>query len=124
MSVERFWCHEARNIRCVRESYYDALAQQLAASQAEVVKLNEAAAFMDNVNQGIEDGLRAKLAARDKRLEDAVAVIANTRRSLEKANESGAVIDTIWLDSPCSETLFDYLDAFLSPAEDKENGSR
>lgn len=24
-NVERFWCHEARNIRCVREADYDAL---------------------------------------------------------------------------------------------------
>lgn len=28
--AEKFWCHEASNIRCVRASDYDALRQQLA----------------------------------------------------------------------------------------------
>ena len=30
--VSRFWCHEAKNIRCVRESDYDALQQRLTAA--------------------------------------------------------------------------------------------
>ena len=31
--VSRFWCHEAKNIRCVRESDYDALQQRLTVAE-------------------------------------------------------------------------------------------
>ena len=31
--VSRFWCHEAKNIRCVRESDYDDLQQRLTVSE-------------------------------------------------------------------------------------------
>ena len=34
--VSRFWCHEAKNIRCVRESDYDALQQRLTVSEQRV----------------------------------------------------------------------------------------
>ena len=31
--VSRFWCHEAKNIRCVRESDYDALQHRLTVAE-------------------------------------------------------------------------------------------
>ena len=34
--VSRFWCHEAKNIRCVRESDYDALQQRLTVAEQRV----------------------------------------------------------------------------------------
>ncbi|ADX32141.1 hypothetical protein PAK_P30128 [Pseudomonas phage PAK_P3] len=37
--VKRFWCDEARNIRCVREDDYDALASE---SQARAEELAQA----------------------------------------------------------------------------------
>jgi len=37
--VSRFWCHEAQNIRCVRESDYDALQSTIAQLQARVAEL-------------------------------------------------------------------------------------
>ncbi|MFP7813421.1 hypothetical protein [Pseudomonas aeruginosa] len=36
--VKRFWCHEARNIRCVREADYDALAAEAQALREEVAE--------------------------------------------------------------------------------------
>ena len=37
--VSRFWCHEAKNIRCVRESDYDALQQRLTVAEQREVDL-------------------------------------------------------------------------------------
>ncbi|EIU4871603.1 hypothetical protein ACSQ43_001863 [Pseudomonas aeruginosa] len=36
--VQRFWCHEALNIRCVREADYDALAAEAKALREEVAE--------------------------------------------------------------------------------------
>ncbi len=36
--VQRFWCDEARNIRCVREADYDALAAEAKALREEVAQ--------------------------------------------------------------------------------------
>ncbi|HDY5291777.1 TPA: hypothetical protein RQ679_003208 [Pseudomonas aeruginosa] len=38
--VQRFWCDEARNIRCVREADYDALAAEAKALREEVARGN------------------------------------------------------------------------------------
>lgn len=37
--VSRFWCHEAQNIRCVREADYDALQSTIAQLQARIAEL-------------------------------------------------------------------------------------
>ncbi|WP_236189353.1 hypothetical protein [Pseudomonas pharyngis] len=37
--VSRFWCHEARNIRCVREADYDAVLSTIAQLQARIAEL-------------------------------------------------------------------------------------
>ncbi|HCF6602251.1 TPA: hypothetical protein NII78_001296 [Pseudomonas aeruginosa] len=39
--VQRFWCDEARNIRCVREDDFDALEAEAQALREEVVRLLE-----------------------------------------------------------------------------------
>ncbi|HCE8449542.1 TPA: hypothetical protein NIA88_002479 [Pseudomonas aeruginosa] len=41
--VQRFWCHEALNIRCVREADYDALAAEALALREEVARGNRIA---------------------------------------------------------------------------------
>lgn len=38
-NVQRFWCHEAQNIRCVRDSDYAKLAAEAQALREEVAKL-------------------------------------------------------------------------------------
>jgi hypothetical protein len=43
---------------------------------------------------------------------DLHAVLAQVRAALQRANETGAIVDTIWI-SP-TETLFDFLDARLA----------
>jgi len=40
-SVSRFWCHEAQNIRCVRESDYDAMQSTIAQLQARIAELKD-----------------------------------------------------------------------------------
>ncbi|HCF2955940.1 TPA: hypothetical protein NIB40_001637 [Pseudomonas aeruginosa] len=44
--VKSFWCHEARNIRCVREADYDALAAEAQALREEVARGNRIALAM------------------------------------------------------------------------------
>ncbi|HBO6998519.1 TPA: hypothetical protein L4917_004767 [Pseudomonas aeruginosa] len=44
--VQRFWCHEALNIRCVREADYDALAAEAQALREEVARGNRIALAM------------------------------------------------------------------------------
>ncbi|MFL3972085.1 hypothetical protein LER57_32625, partial [Pseudomonas aeruginosa] len=39
--VQRFWCDEARNIRCVREDDFDALEAEAQALREEVAALRE-----------------------------------------------------------------------------------
>jgi len=41
--VQRFWCHDASNIRCVRESDYDAAQSELAALREELANTTRVA---------------------------------------------------------------------------------
>ncbi len=47
--VQRFWCDEARNIRCVREADYDALAAEAKALREEVSALRARVVVTDPV---------------------------------------------------------------------------
>lgn len=48
-SVQRFWCHEAQNIRCVRESDFDALEAETKALREEVEALRKDKARLDAI---------------------------------------------------------------------------
>ncbi|MGQ9996746.1 hypothetical protein, partial [Pseudomonas aeruginosa] len=57
-NVQRFWCHEAQNIRCVRESDYakleaeaQALREEVAALRAKLAMAEDAAAKGDAARQ-------------------------------------------------------------------------
>ena len=40
--VQRFWCHEARNIRCVRESDFDAQRLRADTAEADLLRTSDA----------------------------------------------------------------------------------
>lgn len=67
--VQRFWCHEAQNIRCVREEDYDAAQSQLAALREELViwkvasRTNKASA--DEYEQRLADAERRNAVCAD-----------------------------------------------------------
>lgn len=48
--VQRFWCHEALNIRCVREADYDALAAEALALREEVAALRARVVVLPSVD--------------------------------------------------------------------------
>ncbi|MFU3016091.1 hypothetical protein ACM7NY_02150 [Pseudomonas aeruginosa] len=50
-NVQRFWCHEAQNIRCVRESDYAKLEAEAQALREEVAKLRKDKARLDRLDQ-------------------------------------------------------------------------
>lgn len=61
--VDRFWCHEARNVRCVRESDYDRdIMAAIAAGQRMQFKCGEIAAE----NQRLREALIAASKAYSK----------------------------------------------------------
>ena len=53
--VSRFWCHEAKNIRCVRESDYDALQQRLTVAEK---RLSQVEGACDLAMSAIDDDER------------------------------------------------------------------
>ena len=59
----------------------------------------------------------ALLAAKQEEVDKMREALVCTREALERANTmpGGPIIDTIWYDA--SETLFDYIDSFLSPTQ-------
>ncbi|MBG6972387.1 hypothetical protein I5G25_30955, partial [Pseudomonas aeruginosa] len=64
--VKRFWCHEARNIRCVREADYDALAAEAQALREEVAALKHSQQVLigsRNAHRDERDAARKEVAA-------------------------------------------------------------
>ncbi|HCF3104463.1 TPA: hypothetical protein NIB98_002931 [Pseudomonas aeruginosa] len=53
--VQRFWCDEARNIRCVREDDFDALAAEAQALREEVAALRRDKARLDAIEDNCWD---------------------------------------------------------------------
>ncbi|MCY1413413.1 hypothetical protein D9M71_288430 [compost metagenome] len=68
--VLRFWCYEASNIRCVRESDYDAAQSELAALRSEIDELTKTTSADMFLTLTAEiSALREELAATKQALE-------------------------------------------------------
>ena len=50
--VSRFWCNEAKNIRCVRESDFDALQRRLTEAESFVQKMVDCTKGQDSIATG------------------------------------------------------------------------
>ena len=57
--VLRFWCYEASNIRCVRESDYDAAQSELAALREELAECNKRKAWWADSAKTLDERLTA-----------------------------------------------------------------
>ncbi|HCC4868751.1 TPA: hypothetical protein M5N95_004654 [Pseudomonas aeruginosa] len=84
--VQRFWCDEARNIRCVREDDFDALEAEAQALREEVVRiLEDRARFPDK-----PDGIGQMIGAH---IENLKHVADESRRMCLKAMRERDVVE-------------------------------
>lgn len=63
--VQRFWCHEARNIRCVRESDFDAQRLRADTAEAELQALRDKLELSERDRMAAERRYEEMAAARD-----------------------------------------------------------
>ena len=90
--VLRFWCHEARNIRCVRKEDFDAAQVELAALREELAKSREAAKeelegvkYTRRKFRQERDDLQQRLTATEQRF----AALAKAATEFKEYAESG-----------------------------------
>lgn len=81
-NVARFWCHEAQNIRCVREADYDALLQE-----------NEALRGLYKMHRETETREMLGLRARVERLHEALEDLLGCPASVVQATVPKAGIE-------------------------------